>query len=80
MPPVRMTYEEIANDLAIRIRAGEFDASDGRLPSYKALADLYSCSVSTIQRALNLLKRDGLTRGHQGIGVWVVEQTEPAAE
>lgn len=77
MPPVRMTYEQIANDLATRIRAGEYAATDGQLPSYKALAEIYSCSISTIQRAIGLLKRDRLVIGHQGIGIWAVtDQTD----
>ena len=80
MPPVRMTYRQIADDLAARIRSGEFAADDGKLPSYTQLAALYSCSVSNVQRALALLRDRGLVAGHQGVGVWVVDQTDAVAD
>jgi DNA-binding GntR family transcriptional regulator len=73
-----MTYRQIAADLAARIAAGEYDAADGLLPSYAKLADLYSVSVATVQRAISLLNDRGLVVGIPGRGVYVADK-EPEA-
>jgi len=73
MPPVRLTYQQIAADLAARIAAGEYDAADGLLPSYAKLADLYSVSVATVQRAIALLRDRGVVVGIPGRGVYVTD-------
>ena len=70
----RLTYREIADDLAARIRSGEYPPG-GPLPSYSKLADLYSVSVSTAQRAVGLLHDRGLIVGEPGVGVFVKEKT-----
>jgi GntR family transcriptional regulator len=71
MPEQPMTYREIADDLADRIRSGEYEPGKA-LPSYTALADLYSVSVSTAARAYVLLRERGLTYGSPGRGVYPV--------
>lgn len=73
MPPVHLTYREIAEDLTRRIEAGEYAATDGRLPSYSQIASLYSVSVATAQRAITLLNDRGTTVGVPGRGVWVAD-------
>ncbi len=70
----RLTYREIADDLAARIRSGEYPPG-APLPSYSKLADLYSVSVSTAQRAVALLHDRGLITGEPGRGVFVKEKT-----
>ncbi len=70
----RLTYREIADDLAARIRSGEY-APGAPLPSYSKLADLYSVSVSTAQRAVGLLHDRDLIVGEHGVGIFVKEQT-----
>jgi DNA-binding GntR family transcriptional regulator len=69
----RLTYREIADDLAARIRSGEYPPG-AALPSYSKLADLYSVSVSTAQRAVALLHDRGLIIGEKGVGLYVAEK------
>lgn len=70
--PIPMSSRQIADDLTARIRSGEYPPGS-KLPSLRELADLYSVSVSTIQRALELTRDRGLTVGRAGAGVYVVE-------
>ncbi|MFY1625687.1 GntR family transcriptional regulator [Micromonospora sp. WMMD723] len=70
--PIPMSSRQIADDLTARIRAGEYPQGS-KLPSLRELADLYSVSVSTIQRALELTRERGLTIGRAGAGVYVSE-------
>lgn len=75
VPPKQLTYAEIAADLRQRIADGEYPPGS-ELPSYRELAKLYSCSVSTITRALSLLRHDGIAVGEQGRGVFVADVVE----
>ena len=70
--PIPMTSRQIADELTARIRSREY-APGVQLPSLRELADLYSVSVSTIQRALELTKDRGLVVGSPGRGLFVVE-------
>jgi len=71
LPPERMSYRQIADDIAQRIAAGEYP-SGAQLPSTKGLSELYSVNRSTIVRAMGLLHDRGLVRGELGVGVFVV--------
>jgi GntR family transcriptional regulator len=64
------TYRELAEDLHQRIETGEY-ATDEQIPSYRRLAELYGVSVSTVQRALSLLRDRGVVVGQPGRGVYV---------
>lgn len=70
-----LTYEQIAADLADRIARGEY-VPGTRLPSNRTLAELYSVSTATIERAHILLRERGLTYGVIGRGVFVAERAE----
>lgn len=70
--PIPMSFRAIADDLSERIRAGEY-APGEQLPNLRELAELYSVSVSTIQRALDLTKDRGLVVSSQGHGLFVAE-------
>lgn len=70
MPAVPMSYIQIAEDIAARIAAGEY-APGEMLPRTKELADLYSVSVTTVYRAVSLLRFQGVVVGSQGRGVFV---------
>jgi len=75
MPPRRLTYREIADDVTERIRRREPGYQPGdRLPSYSGLADLYSVSVSTAARAVGLLVDRGLVESVVGRGVYVADR------
>ncbi|MFG3418762.1 GntR family transcriptional regulator [Micromonospora sp. NPDC048063] len=75
MPARWLTYEQIAADLAERIARGEY-APGTRLPSTRALAELYSVSTATVERAHIVLRERGLTFGVTGRGVFVAEREE----
>ncbi|RLP95584.1 winged helix-turn-helix domain-containing protein [Micromonospora sp. CV4] len=73
MPIPTGGYREVADDLAARIKSGEY-APGERLPTYNELADLYKVSVTTVQRAIIVLQTRGLVVGLQGRGLWVAEE------
>ncbi len=75
MPARRLTYEQIAEDLAARIAAGEY-LPHTALPSMRELASLYSVSVPTIQKAHIVLRAWGLTYGVPGAGVYVEDRPD----
>ena len=71
MPPARrLTYEQIADDLAGRIASGEYPPHT-KLPSTAELAALYSVSAGTIEKVHIVLRGRGLTYGVPGAGVFV---------
>lgn len=68
--PMRLNYREIADDLAERIRRGEYPPG-AALPKYRELADLYSVSQATAARAYGLLRDRGVVVGEPGRGMFV---------
>ena len=67
-------YQAIADELRVRINAGEFAA--GRLlPSESELSEQYAASRVTVRRALEVLREEGLVDSRQGFG-WFVA-TDP---
>ena len=63
-------YREIADDLRVRVAAGEVVAG-GLLPSEAELSARYGASRVTVRRALDLLRDEGLLDARQGFG-WFV--------
>lgn len=70
MPAMPMTSDEIADDLAARINAGEYKPGD-RLPKYGELQRMYDVSHGTIATVVIRLKERGLVLGIRGRGVFV---------
>lgn len=70
MPPRRLTHPQIADDLIARIEAGEYKVGS-KLPTYAEMADIYSVSIATIQRAISMLRATGHVEGIAGVGVYV---------
>lgn len=70
--PIPMSSRQIADDLTARIRSGEYTPGE-KLPTLREMAELYSVSISTIQRALELTRERGLTIGRAGAGVYVAD-------
>jgi DNA-binding GntR family transcriptional regulator len=62
--------EQIAADLADRIKRGEY-APGGQLPTYAALAALYNVSTGTIARVMIVLRERGVVVGVPGRGTFV---------
>jgi DNA-binding GntR family transcriptional regulator len=67
-----MSAMQIADDLAERIRGGEYPPGS-KLPSYRDLMDLYDVGYTTIATVIVILKERGAVVGVQGRGVFVPE-------
>lgn len=70
--PLPMSSDDIAADLTARIRAGEYPPGS-QLPTYAALAALYSVSESTISSVMRLLRERRIVVGVVGRGTFVPE-------
>lgn len=68
--PRRLTYGEIAHDLAERIAIGDYPPGS-KLPSYTELGQLYDVSYATVHRAVRILRERQLVYGEPGRGVFV---------
>ncbi|WP_203919845.1 GntR family transcriptional regulator [Rugosimonospora africana] len=71
MPQIPMTAEQIAQDLTERIRAGEHGEPGSQLPTYAALATLYSVGESTITKVIGLLRERQVVVGVPGRGTFI---------
>jgi GntR family transcriptional repressor for pyruvate dehydrogenase complex len=69
--PLRLS-EEVSGDLQRRIARGELKAGD-RLPTEKALGEVFGVSRAVVREAVARLKADGLVETRQGSGAFVVE-------
>jgi len=63
-------YEQVADDLRARILSGEFP-SGSKLPSRAELCAHYEVSQIVADRAMMLLRVEGLTESLPGVGVYV---------
>ena len=68
--PRRLTYGEIADDLAARIAIGDYPPGS-KLPSYTELGQLYDVSYATVHRAVRILRERRVVYGESGRGVYV---------
>ena len=59
VPPQRMSFRDIADDLESRIHRQEYPPG-AKLPSAAEIADTYSVSKNTAQHALSLLREGAL--------------------
>jgi DNA-binding GntR family transcriptional regulator len=67
-------YLVIAGELRAQIESGDFAPGDA-LPSITRLAQEYEVAKTTAQKALQVLKDEGLARGVQGWGTIVESRT-----
>jgi len=65
-------YQEIAEAIRQRIASGELEAGE-RLPAVRALAQDWSCTPGTVNRAYKILAEDGLVISYRGKGTLVAE-------
>jgi len=72
-------YRQLAAHVAEQIRGGRLK-SGVRLPTVREMVHRYGLSTNTVQKALQLLKTDGLAVGRQGAGLFVSggNGTEPS--
>jgi GntR family transcriptional regulator len=75
----RPPYQQVADDLRRKIRAGEYSAGQ-RLPSIRNLAAEYGISPQTVQNALRELRNDHLVVSQQGRAFFVRDPARPIAE
>ena len=66
----RPAYTQIADDLRASIEVGRLKPRD-RLPAGRDLAAEYGVALMTIQKALDVLRRERLVVSQQGRGVFV---------
>ena len=66
-------YLQLAAILRDRIRAGELER---RIPSVKTLTQEYGVAQGTAERALAVLREEGLIRSRMGRGHFVVPKDE----
>lgn len=66
-------YEQLAGVLRADIKAGRLK---GRVPSAKGLAQEYGVSNGTAERALAILREEGLIASAMGRGHFTVTQSE----
>ena len=69
-------YERLADHLEGRIRSGEFPPGS-RLPGEVALRTEYVVSLSTVRRAMRLLRERGLVVTRAPLGTFVVRELPP---
>ena len=61
-------HEQIANDLLLRIKAGEFP---DRLPNCHELSRLFGVNFKTVSKALGILREARIVVSKRGLGVFV---------
>jgi len=61
---------QLADDLRAEIAAGLYDGT-GQLPSLTQLRDRSGLSLNSVQRAVAILKAEGLVAGVRGRGIFV---------
>lgn len=74
----RPLYWLVAHDIVDKIASGEWRPGD-RLPSERALCDLYHVSQITVRRALRELSHEGRVYSRHGLG-WFVDDQTPSAQ
>jgi GntR family transcriptional regulator len=71
----RPVYLQIADDLRLRIRAGEPRHRPGdRLPSNRELSDRYGVATETLRQSLAVLHREGLVATQSTRGTFVLKE------
>lgn len=73
----RPPFQQVANALRAAIRTRRF-APGAQLPSLNELSKAYDVSLMTVQKALGVLKDEGLVISRQGKGSYVRQRTERA--
>lgn len=68
---VKAVYDQIYNDLLEQIETGKYPCQSF-IPPESELVDIYSCSHSTVRRAIRLLAQGGYVQPINGKGVRVI--------
>lgn len=73
----RPPFQQVANALRASIRTRRFEPGE-QLPSLNELSKAYGVSLMTVQKALGILRDEGLIISRQGKGSFVRQRTERA--
>ncbi|MDN5859120.1 MAG: winged helix-turn-helix domain-containing protein [Pseudonocardia sp.] len=73
----RPPFQQVANVLRAAIRTRKFQPGE-QLPSLKELSKGYGVSLMTVQKAIGVLRDEGLVISRQGKGSFVRQRTERA--
>ena len=68
-------HKQIANQLRDSILSGELPAGR-RIPSKRDITQELNVAGSTVDKATDILKEEGLIRGSKGLGLFVVRESE----
>jgi len=68
-------HKQIANQLRDSILSGELPAGR-RIPSKREITQELNIAGSTVDKATDILKEEGLIRGSKGLGLFVVPENE----
>ncbi len=68
-------FQQIADQTRSAIRRGSFRSGE-MLPSLRSLAVEIQVNPNTVQRAYELLEREGIVYSRKGVGVFVADQSE----
>ncbi|MEO5876341.1 MAG: GntR family transcriptional regulator [Streptosporangiaceae bacterium] len=70
-------YQQLAEQIAVAIRSGELAPGD-RIPTRKELVEVYLLDLApnTVQKAMDLLKAEGLIFTSPGLGLFVKDTAE----
>lgn len=68
MEEPKFPYRHVADDLRAKIQSGELT---GKLPTRAQLAEQYGVADMTIDRAVRVLREEGLINTYPGLGMWV---------
>jgi len=79
MPKPPTTAQDVADQLAQRIRSGEL-APGTWLPPERQLAESYGVGRNTVRKAITMLITDGLAESVPATGTRVASPSEPTAE
>ena len=72
----RLPYVQLADELRAAIESGRYKEGD-QLPSTRQLAEEHGISTGTVQRAMKVLRDQGLVGAHQGRGAFVLASNPP---
>lgn len=74
----RPAYQQIADDLRRHIASDDVQVGE-KLPSLAELGTKYGRAVMTLQKALDVLRNEGLVMSRQGEGTIIVKKPEAHA-
>lgn len=79
MPDEAPKYRALADELRADISAGRLTVG-GRMPTKATLMSDHGVALGTIDRALSILRSEGLIKSEQGAGTWILRAPEAAPD